>query len=182
MSIKKLQKGFTLVELMVSMALFVTVVTISLGSVLGIFNANSKSQSIASVMNNLNYSLDNMTRNIRFSNAYHCGSTGTLTTPQNCTDNVNGDTSFAVSSSTDLVVYNYDGSTITRSVNGGAPISVIGSEVIIDRARFFVFNTATADNQQPYILMVLRGHAGTKLSNQSYFDIQTVISERQLDI
>ena len=46
--------GFTLVELMVSVSLFAIVMVISMGSVVSVFDANKKSQSLRTVMDNLN--------------------------------------------------------------------------------------------------------------------------------
>ncbi len=176
------RNGFTLVELIISVGLFVTVITIGLGAVLSIFDANSKSQSVSSVMNNLNYSLDSMTRDIRFSSKYHCGSATPLDSPNSCP---NGDTFLAVSTSSPITVYQYNSTTktIEKSTTGGPPYTpIIGGEVTITYAQFYVFNTIVGDNRQPYVLFVIRGFAGKKPSTQSTFDLETVISQRQLDI
>ena len=68
---KNNKSGFTLVELMVSVSLFVIVMTISMGSILSVFNANRKAKNIRNVMDNINFTLEGMTRTIRFgSNIY----------------------------------------------------------------------------------------------------------------
>ena len=66
MSIKKTQqKGFTLIEMLDSVALFSVVLVVTLGSILTIMDSNKKARSLMSVMNNLNFSIDSMTRSIK---------------------------------------------------------------------------------------------------------------------
>lgn len=67
MSKNKLQnnKGFTLVEMMVSVAIFSIVVMISLGAILTILDANRKARTLTEVMNNLNFSVEMITRSLK---------------------------------------------------------------------------------------------------------------------
>src|SRR3989338_2524865 len=51
-------RGFTLVELIVSIGLFAIVMLISVGALLALTGANRKAQALQSVMNNLNVALD----------------------------------------------------------------------------------------------------------------------------
>lgn len=57
--------GFTLIELLVSIGLFSVVVIIVAGSVSSIINANKQAQVVTSVVNNLNFTLESMTRAIK---------------------------------------------------------------------------------------------------------------------
>lgn len=184
MSIKnKLNFGFTLIEIIVSLGLFMIVVTISLGAVLGIFDANTRSQSMSSVMNNLSYSLDAMVRTIRFSTVYHCGNSGSFGTPQTCPDNANGDNFFAMTFNGQIYIYRFNNNTIEKSEDGGLTYTpAIGSDVTVQSAKFRVFNTIVGDNKQPYAIITIKGFAGKKPSTQSSFDIETFVSQRQLDI
>jgi len=175
-----LEKGFTLLELIVSIGLFLIAVTIGLGAVASLYNANNKSQSLSSIVNNLNYSIEGMARVMRFSNVYHCGSSGTLTAPQSCAA---GDTSVAVTTAASSIIYRFVGSRIESSTDSGASYRpVTGSDVTIQNARFYVFNTTPGDNRQPYVLMVIKGYSGVKPSAQTSFDIETLVSQRTLDI
>src|SRR3989344_861635 len=172
--------GFTLVEIIVALGIFVTTVTIAIGSLVGLYSANNKSQALSSVINDLNYSIENMTRTIRFATVFHCCSSGTLTSPQSCN---NGDTFFAVSTSSTPTIYRLQNNKLEQSTNSGASYDPItSSEVTIQYARFYVFNTTKGDSNQPYAILVLKGFAGDKPGEQSVFDIQTKISQRELDI
>ena len=177
----KRQKGFTLIEMMVSLALFGVVVAIALGALTFLFNTNSRARSIGTVINNLNYSVDTMSRVIRFATNYHCGSVTPLTTPNSCSG---GSTSFAVSTSSNPVLFRWNGTNrIELSYdNGSMYIPVTSPDITINYAQFYVFNTTVGDVNQPYVLINIRGYAGNKPSVQSSFDIQTVVSQKTLDI
>lgn len=72
MIFKNRQHGFTLVEIIVSMAIFIVVAVVALGALLKIIDANKKSESIKSLVTNLNFALDSMARDIRVGSHYIC--------------------------------------------------------------------------------------------------------------
>src|SRR3989344_8196571 len=110
--IKRLTKGFSLIEIMVSLSLFIVVIVISMGSILSVLDANRKSQSLRAVMDNLNFTLESMTRSIRFGQNYHCGSSGDITASLDCTL---GADSLTVKASNNLhVTYRLTGGRIAR--------------------------------------------------------------------
>lgn len=69
-------KGFTLIETMVSVSIFLIVMTIVLGSLLSIIDGNKKTQSINSVANNLNAAIESFTRDIKTGYTYRCAPVG----------------------------------------------------------------------------------------------------------
>jgi prepilin-type N-terminal cleavage/methylation domain-containing protein len=74
--------AFTLIEMMVSVSLFLIVMVISLGAVLAIVDGNKKAQAINSVSNNLSSAIESMVRDIKTGYAYSCPVGGTpLTVP-----------------------------------------------------------------------------------------------------
>lgn len=70
---RKSEMGFTLIEMIVSLALFSVVVTISVGALLSIISANEQLQEEKSVLTNLSFAIDSMTREIRTGEHYYCG-------------------------------------------------------------------------------------------------------------
>lgn len=66
--------GFTIVEMIVSVAVFSVVVTISVGALMVLIGTNEQLQSEQSVMTNLSFALDSMTREIRTGTHYFCNS------------------------------------------------------------------------------------------------------------
>ncbi|KND48102.1 MAG: putative Type IV pilus pilin [Parcubacteria bacterium C7867-006] len=189
-TIRKNNKGFTLVELMVSLSVFITVMVISTGSILSVIDANRKSQSLRSVMDNLNYTLESMTRNIRFGTAYHCDITqGISSSPLDCSG---GASSMAVTSSAGtLVTYRLDNGRIARATNcvggtvGCTEYYMTGSDVTITAMNFFVSGSATygggSNLYQPRAIIVISGYVGSKQTSRSTFTIETTVSQRMFD-
>jgi len=176
----KINKGFTLVELLIAVGLFTIVASISIGAILSIFDVNKKSESSKTVVDNLNFSIENMARTVRFGGNYHCGSAPTLGNPQDCS---NGDTFLAVTFNSSVIIYRLNGTAIQRSDNGGSSYTNITSpETVVQYLRFYVFGSSISDTKEPYVVAVIKGYVGNKPTNQSVFSIETVMSQRTLDI
>ncbi len=77
-------RGFTLIEMLVSVAIFTVVMVIALGALLSLSEADRKAQTISAAVNNLSFAVDSISRLLRTGINYHCGQSGTLTNPQNC--------------------------------------------------------------------------------------------------
>lgn len=68
------KKGFTLIEIIVSLSIFTIVAVIAVGALLKVVDANKKSQTLKTSINNINFVLDTMSREIRTGNNYYCQS------------------------------------------------------------------------------------------------------------
>lgn len=176
------KKGFTLIEIMVSLSVFIIIMTVSLGSILSILDANEKSQTKKTAMDNLNFALESMSRTIRFGTNFYCGTTASNPPPAN--DCPSGSTSFSIrDSSGALVVYSLSNGRIMKAVNNGTANAVTSVEVSITRLSFYVFgSTGWPDLSQPRAVISLSGTVGNKTSTKSTFNLQTTVSERKLDI
>lgn len=173
-----MKKGFTLIELITAMSIFIVVMTISMGSIISIFDANRQSRSLGTVLNNLNLAVESMSKEMQFGRNYHCGS-GTVTVPQNCS---NGDTLISfLSSDGAQITYRLNNQTIEKLVGSGAYIAVTAPEIIIDDLTFYTLGAGTNDTLQPKVIIRIKSHAGTGRS-QSNFTLQTLVSQRTLDI
>lgn len=184
-------RGFSLVEMMVAVSLFAVVMTISVGSLLSLIEANRKAQALNSVMNNLNFALENMSRNIRVGSAFHCSVSSSvppnLDTTKDC---ANGGVLFSFEGnqgdpnvSTDQVVYRFINNRIEKSIDGGSSfIGITASEVTIDSMKFYVVGTTRGDALQPRVIMVLQGTAGITAKSITSFNLQTTVSQRVLDL
>lgn len=179
------KEGFTLIELMVAVGLFLTVMTIGLGSVLSVIDAGQRAGSLKSVMTNLNYAVEEISRDIKFGSEYYCGVTSASTwTPQNCTGGGNPPQSgitFVASNGIDTT-YRLNGTQIERTTDhGNTYLGVTAPEIVIQDLKFYVFGALNSDTSQPRVFMIVRGYAGKKPTNQSSFIIQTSLSQRVLD-
>jgi prepilin-type N-terminal cleavage/methylation domain-containing protein len=183
----ELTLGFTLVEIMVAISVFVVVMVISMGSITSIFDANKKTQTLRTVMDNLNYSMEAMTRTIRFGTNYHCdATTGDVSTPApvDCND---GKHSIVVKSAEGKVVtYSYDdiNKKIIRTISG-SPYDVTSSDVTISDLTFRVIGSTPysvgGDLYQPQVIITVSGYSGIKATTKSSFSLETTVSQRKFD-
>jgi type II secretory pathway pseudopilin PulG len=193
--------------MMVAVALFAVVMTVSVGALLALVDANRKAQALQSVMNNLNVALDGMVRNIRMGVSYHCGDASetnktALSTRSDC---VSGGEliafeAFGNSSSDtgDQWVYWFQDGRIWKSENArDTALPITAPEVEIDSFDVFVtgaegvLNT-DGDTTQPKVVFSIQGTAGAQDSTFSVvgtakrirttFNIQAVASQRLLDL
>ncbi len=170
-------RGFTLIEILVSLGVFLIIVTISLGAILGVYDANRKARSESALMGNLNLAIETMTREMRYGKNYQCGQS-----PPNCA----GGASYIsfISNLNETLSYRQNGPIIEKSVNGGAYSPMTSPEVIVESLNFFVFGAtleASPNEQQPRVQIKIKASSGTKNSTKDVFTIQTLVSQRQLD-
>ena len=169
-------------EIMVAIGIFVALVTVSMGALASIFDANRKSQSLKAIMTNLNFAVEVMAREIRFGKNYHCGSGGLIEEPQNCTS---GDNFISFLSSDSLqIVYRLNGAQVEKSEDGGSSfLGVTAPEITIQSLKFFVLGAGPVPGNflQPKVIILVRGFAGPRPTSQSNFALQTTVSQRVLD-
>ena len=174
-----------------AVTLFSVVMTISIGSLLSLVEANRKAQALNSVINNLNFALENMSRNIRVGNTYHCRTSSSvppnIDTTKDCS---NGGILFAfeghkgdITDSTDQIIYRFINSRIEKSIDSGATfIRITAPEVAINSMKFYVVGTTRGDTSQPRVVMTVQGTAGISARAQTDFNLQTTVSQRVLDL
>ncbi len=192
----RVSRGFTLVELIVATALFSVVMLVSVGALLSLVGANHKVQSLQSVMDNLNISLDGMERAIRMGSNFHCGSSNYQTT-QDCSSSSDAAANHYVfafepygnTPSDQPWIYSYDPVTkrLYKSENGAAPIAITAPEVSIDSLQFYVVGSdrgctvMPCDTVQPKVVIVVKGTAGADKAKTS-FHVQVTAVQRLLDL
>jgi len=179
-------KGFTLIEIMTALSIFIIVMTVSMGSIIGIFDTNRKSRSLKVVMGNLNIAIETMSREIRFGRNYHCELSATANPPftsaRNCPEG--GELVSFLSNDGEQIVYHLNNNAIEASRDGGSTYDKITApEVVIDKLTFYVLGAGMAplNTLQPRIYMNIGGEAGTTDKEKSAFSLQTMISQRYLD-
>lgn len=65
-----LKKGFTLIEIIVSMAIFSVVMVVALGAFLKIVDVNKRAQTVEAAVNNLTFVVESMSRELRTGQVY----------------------------------------------------------------------------------------------------------------
>jgi type II secretory pathway pseudopilin PulG len=189
---KRINQGYTIIETMISVSLFIIIVMMGMNSLLNANVLHKKSQNMRSIMDNLSFIMEDIGRNMRTGTSYHCvvGSDFTgLTTPKSCVSG--GAVAFKNSLDGSTWVYkieSQDGGTsfnIYKSTNAGATwVQLNPPEVLINSISGFSVLGAEpppADLQQPFVTIRLVG----KITTQNVvtpFSLQTSVSQRVIDI
>lgn len=181
-------QGFTLIELLVALGVFSVVMTIALGSVISILDAGRKSKSLTSIMTNLNFTMEIMSREIKFGKNYYCGTDKSIPhiSTMDCTATAGTSFTFTTSEGVDTI-YNFNNAThqIEKSIDHGTTyIGLTSQDIVIQNLKYYVFDSTPASSgnfNQPRVLVYIQGYAGSKPNSQSSFTLQTLISQRALD-
>jgi prepilin-type N-terminal cleavage/methylation domain-containing protein len=187
-------RGFTLIEMIIAVGIFAIVMTIALGALLAMSESDRKAQTLKSVINNLSFTMDAMSRSIRTGQTFHCGSGGTLTAPLDCAGSPA--TAFAFQNSDgDTVLYEHRTAAgdaalcgqpasrvgcITRSIEGGPAAALTSPEVYITSLSFYV-NGAQSITVQPKVTILLAGEVSVSATQKSQFNLQTTVTQRLYD-
>ncbi len=178
------QRGFTLLEMVVSIALFSFVMLAMTSVLLSVVDADHKAQGLKSSMNNLSLALESMARNLRTGTSY------TLGAPSgngNCPSPGSNLLSFSDHTQA-FTTYKLDdeGSISVTKSPSGLRNAITAPEIIVDRLCFYAVGADTMDLLQPRILLTVGGFvnnvSGKKDRTKSRFDIQTMVSQRVLDV
>ncbi len=226
MKIRTPQSGFTLIEMIVSLAVFSGVITIAIGALLVLVAANDQLQGEQSVMTNLSFALDSMTREIRTGTEYHCRSANNYNQYGNDNmfeDGNNLDTIYAsgaadrsgtrdcsgpevsgagylhgisfkeggdsVSGTDDRIAYFFEEGTgqLFRRVGTGNKVSIVSSGIYIQSADFFVtgsdpLSPPANDQDQASVTIFIEASASSTSPASEWYQLQTTITQRTLDI
>ncbi len=189
----KLKAGFTLVEMIIAFGVFAVVMVIAVGSLISLVEANHKAQTLKTVVNNLHFALENMSRNIRTGSRYHCGS-GSILVPTDCPTTPKSELVFRARDGSYLIYELVSGAIMrSKSDDGGVLldpgnfIPITAPEITVDTLNFYVSGAeedekGKGNQEQPRVLLVVKGSMKGKSKVISRFDIQTLISQRSLDI
>ncbi len=173
-------RGFTLVEMIVSVGLFTMVLFIASSAFLAVLNADRKSRATRIAIDNLNLALEDMSRRIKTGTTYNCG--GGITGVSDCVAPGRDSVAFTEQDGATRTIYkhNVDGKFIER-VRDGITLRVTAPEIEINRLQFFVGgNTDSPNNFQPYVVINIDGKTiGTITSD---FIIQTIATQRAYGI
>jgi prepilin-type N-terminal cleavage/methylation domain-containing protein len=168
----KKNKGFTLIELLLSVALFSIVVVIAFGAIITTVDINRKSQTLTTVMNDLNFTLESMTRTIKTST--EISDFGSLYRFKDQRSNTNYVT----------YRYNSDSGLIEKCESAskdscGNYIPIVSNQIKI--TNFYLEPVNRGASKQPRFLMVVEGYAEASSRVRSDFIIQTTVSPRTVN-
>jgi len=193
----KLVCGFTLVELMVAIAIFSVVMVTATSALLNVIDANNKARAIKTAINNISFALEGISKDMRVGTNYLCADDpGVLSNRDEVGQSCPNGGSYIGYRSTradkidnkyQYAFYRYNDTEKSieecleqdsKTCYGASDFSRITSEEVqITNANFYVLNTGDL-TVQPKMIMTISGEAGSKEKIKTTFDLQTSISQR----
>jgi prepilin-type N-terminal cleavage/methylation domain-containing protein len=178
MSIRSHQ-GFTLVELIVALGLFAFVMSIAMGAYLIMIATNREAQAVTTNINNLSYTLESMTRNIRNGKNYTCSASNNSFTYIQFDQNNNEHN----------VTYSLDArgriqQNIDKPGNDTANVPITDPLVMVTKLGFYCDGEARSisDTEQANVIMILSGTVSAGPTKQRTFTIQSSATMRGVDL
>lgn len=153
-------KGFTILEMIVAIAVFTVVMTMAMEAILNINDAQKKIESFRAVSDNLNFALDAIGREIRTGDNYSS----------------TGDTFSFINARFENITYQLSGNQLIRS-DGVNEFPLTDSKVSIDSLTFDLRGESSGDNFQPIVRINLSASSGVKEKVQSKIELQTSVSQ-----
>lgn len=181
--LKNKNTGFTLVEMMVAIAVFSIVMVTAMSALLNVIDANNKARAIKTAINNVSFALEGISKDMRMGTGYGCVDVSGDST--SCEPAGNIGVSFTSSKTGNPIVkyvFDEDKNQILSCVTvlGSCNFSALtSSEVTLKNVKFYILNVENTDNTdtQPRMIMTVSGEAGTKEKIKTQFDLQTGVSQ-----
>lgn len=185
-----LTSGFSLVEMLVAIGIFMSIMTIAVSSLISIIDANKKAQAIKSTIDSVTFALEDMSRDMRVGTNYWCSIDGvTFNSTKDCTGG--GTAVRYINNSNRGITYNFFGTgQLTKmdcdanfsNCNPAADLISVDSNANITDMKFYVIgsdNELVAPRTQPRVIITASGLVSVSgSSNKSSFNLQTNISQR----
>ena len=189
------KRGYTIIETMIAITLFLVVVVSGTGAILNANLLSQKSRSMRSILDNLSFIMDDMSKNLRTGYNYQCFDStqsllpSTLGAPRSCAsgwalafEEAEGNPA----SYADQWVYYVSGAgKLYKSTDGASTfVQLSADEIVIDSISPFVVAGAEpppGDTLQPFVTIRLVGHITIK-NTTTPFSIQTSVSQRLIDV
>jgi len=204
-SFKNINRGFTLLEMIVSLGIFSIIAVIAVGSLVRITSLNRQAQSLQAAMNNANYILESFSREMRFGSSFNCTTaesfSGENLSASGC-NNGNGNKGILFKSAKTAsrgngtfcpLIYAYwfeDNGTYWdikksqqtscgESISRNSALSLIDTRNVVITSVDFAVITGNLSYSRSFIR--LTGHSGIKEKEINDFDIWTQVSQRIRD-
>ena len=149
--------------MLVSIAIFTFVMLITTASIFTVVASNKKAESLRSVMDNLNFALESMARNIRTGSGYNCGSQS----GGNCPSGAN---SFYFTSSQEGGIVGYylsNGQIWEKKCKFTSDIPITATEINVSWLRFYLVGAAAKRQSSAARSHVRHRHGGNKHDQNS---------------
>ena len=194
------KRGFSLVEMLVAIGIFMSIMVIAISSLISIIDADKRTQAIKNTIDSVTFAVEDISRDMRIGYGYQCSmdnstfSTGCLDASGN---NVGGTAVRYTNSAGNTITYTFNGKSdpskgVLTKLDAGcptkplcAPVDLISqdSNVSITDMKFYVigadheFDTGSTKTQ-PRVVITASGLISSKGATDTSFNLQTNISQR----
>lgn len=171
----KYEKGFTLMEVMVSVTIFTIIVTIGMGALITIFKTLQKTRADRQAIDSISFVMDTMTRRIRTGKEYVSSDAG-------------GGIKFVDQDGVSVSFYkdlDSEGNSRIYMIDGAFgnqddPVDITPESFSVEGFDFDIIGTDPSDGIQPMVTINLKGVVKNG-QQESKLSVQTVVSQRFLD-
>ena len=200
---RSLRAGFTLVELLVAIALFSILVSVAAGGFVNALRSERQAASMMAAQSNVSIALEEMTREMRTGYLF-CDDIGTVTpTPSQACQSAcvigtsapdpDAPNTYPWNCKNFLEYYNANGEKVDYSLqngvlyrsdsaeNGGVAEAITGSNVSIQYLNFVLFGNIEGDHWNPRITVAMGVTPNDPTINWNTVKLQTSVSARQID-
>ena len=192
-------RGFTLLEMIVSLGIFAAVAVIAVGALLKISDANRKALILKTAVNNLNFVLETMSREMRLGSNYSCAPNANSISRNGNTNNCANNGSWAIAfdsqyrgrDSVDInvecnltYVYFFDkqNNKLQKMQSKYCDDNISDSskyfDVISPEVTLADSTIALDRSNQPRAFIWLKGEVGSRDFDKITFSVQTTVSQR----
>ncbi|MEA3399448.1 MAG: type II secretion system protein [Patescibacteria group bacterium] len=181
-----MKKGFTLIEIMVATSIFMIVMLVAIGALVSVVNSSKKAEALHYAMDNVNFAMENISRNLRLGSNYYCTSTSGFSLPTttigDCPDGNNAIvfTPYNETQSTEAFQLSAFSPKVIQKVTTSGITDLTSSEVEIKELKFFVKGSNLLDGVQPSVYIKMRGVVTVK-GEETEFAVQTLASQRNYE-
>lgn len=187
----KHEQGFTLIEVIISISIFIIVMVVSASAMMSVISANRKAHAQKSIMDNISFALETISRSARFGSEYSCAANPANVA--NCVATAGSMFRFKDQYGTYHLYFLSNGRVTVRKNSVLANLAaspeqyLTAPEAIITSLAFRVDGAQSGRDSlsadyQPWAHILLTGYSGNTPKNRTDFYLQTAVSQRKYDI
>lgn len=177
-------RGYTLVELIVSVGIFAVIMSLAAGAYLIMIGAGRSAQATATGINSLAFGLEDMTRSIRTGTGYNCNN------PAGGNCSAGGNSFYFTDSTGHAVSYSLSVSSTYCGTASGCLIKNVGGtisaltdpSVNVTSLMFYVSGVLKNDGAQPQVTMTISGTVSSGPGKSTAFSVETSATMRGADL